>query len=233
MNGYDLSRKWFNFSFENPEKVKPIHTAIFFFACEHYNRLGGKEKFGFPSQMTMDAIGVKSYTTYGKALNDLSDWGFIFFIERSKNQYSANIISIVAASKFDIARDKALDKATIKHVSKHCESIIQSTVSIDKPLTNKPINQETNDDVYKSIDDLKKYYLENDKVINAVLDNKENKFKSKDHLVSQLDKFNNTLKQDGTLTKTWGDYTKHFRNWNKINSTRQPKSDRPTDNLAF
>lgn len=138
-NGYDLSRNWFNFCFENPEKVKPIHTAIFFFAVEHCNRLGGKEKFGFPSQMTMDAIGVKKYQTYGKALNEISDWGFIKFIERSKNQYSANIISINGTPKKGIARGKALDKAFIKHGSKQGKSIGQGMDSINKPLTNKPL----------------------------------------------------------------------------------------------
>jgi len=144
MNSFDLSRSWFNFSFENPEKVKPIHAAIFFFAIEHCNRLGNKEKFGFPSQMTMDAIGVKNYQTYGKALKDLEDWGFIIFIERSKNQYSANIISISAPTKNSIARGKALDKATLKHDAKQTQSTVSSTVSIDKPLnqvTNKPLNQ--------------------------------------------------------------------------------------------
>lgn len=142
MNGYDLSRAWFNFSFENPEKIKPIHGAIFFFAIEHCNRLGGKEKFGFPSQMTMDAIGIKKYQTYGKALNDLAEWGFITFIEKSKNQYSANIISINAVPKKAKARGKALDKATIKHGAKQGRSIGQGTVSINKPINQEPINQE-------------------------------------------------------------------------------------------
>lgn len=142
MNGYDLSRNWFNWAFENPEKVKPIHSAIFFFAVEHQNRLGGKDKFGFPSQMTMDAIGVKKYQTYGKALKDLCDWGFIVMVEKSKNQYSANIISLVAPPKKGIARGKALDKATIKHRAKQGQSTGQSKDSINKPLTKEPINQE-------------------------------------------------------------------------------------------
>lgn len=150
MNGYELSRNWFNWAFENPEKVKPIHSAIFFFAVEHQNRLGGKEKFGFPSQMTMDAIGVKKFQTYAKALNDLCEWGFVTFIEKSKNQYSANIISISAVPKNGIARGKALDKATIKHGSKHGQSTGQSMGhgmdTIDKPLTmnHETMNHETN-----------------------------------------------------------------------------------------
>jgi uncharacterized phage protein (TIGR02220 family) len=143
MNGYDLSRNWFNFCFDNPELIKPIHSAIFFFACEHCNRLGGKDKFGFPSQMTMEAIGVKKYQTYGKALSDLVDWGFITMIERSRNQYSANIISISAVPKNGIARGKALDKAMVKHRAKQGHGTGQSKDSIDKPLTIETVNQET------------------------------------------------------------------------------------------
>lgn len=149
MNGYDLSRNWFNFSFENPEIVRPIHAAIFFFACEHCNRLGGKEKFGFPSQMTMDAIGVKNYQTYGKALKDLEDWGFITFVERSRNQYSANIISISAPTENGIARGKALDKATLKHVSKQTRSTPQGIVSIDKPLTIEPLTKNQREETFR------------------------------------------------------------------------------------
>ena len=142
INGYELSRAWFNWSFENPEKIKPIHTAIYFFAMEHCNRLGGKDKFGFPSQMTMDAIGIKKYQTYGQALHELVEWGFITMIQISKNQYSANIISINATPKNGKARGKALDKALIKHRAKQGQSIGQSMDSIVKPLTNEPLTNE-------------------------------------------------------------------------------------------
>jgi len=147
MNIYDLSRNFFNFSFENPEKIKPNHIAIYFFAVEHCNRLGWKQKFGLPTTMVMEAIGIKSYTTYINSLNDLVSYGFIKMIEKSKNQYSSNI---VALSNFDKAHDKALDKALIKHTSKHmvkqCESTHQSIVSIDKQIynnTNTQINKST------------------------------------------------------------------------------------------
>ena len=94
MNGYELSRNWFDWSFENPELVSPSHTAIYFFAIEHCNRLGWKDKFGFPSQVAMDAIGIKKHQTFIKHFTDLIDWGFIKLIQKSKNQYSANVISL-------------------------------------------------------------------------------------------------------------------------------------------
>ena len=132
MNIYDLSRNFFNFSFENPEKIKPNHIAIYFFAVEHCNRLGWKQKFGLPTTMVMEAIGIKSYTTYINSLNDLVSYGFIKMIEKSKNQYSSNI---VALSNFDKAHDKALDKALIKHGTKQRES----TDSINKKETKEQI----------------------------------------------------------------------------------------------
>lgn len=135
MNGYELSRNWFDWCFENPDKITPNHSALYFFAIEHCNRLGWREKFGFPTEMAKDAIGIKSYTTYIKTLNDLVDFGFINMIERSKNQYSSNIIAL---TNFDKALDKALDKAIVKHVVKQVESI----VSIDKPITTKPIKED-------------------------------------------------------------------------------------------
>jgi hypothetical protein len=137
MNGYELSRKWFDFCFENPEKIKPNHSALYFFAIEHCNRLGWKEKFGFPTEMAKDAIGIKNYRTYINTLNDLVEWGFIKMIEKSKNQYSANIIALVNYTKATTkATTKALDKAMSKHSQKQSKSNYKSIDSINKQRTN-------------------------------------------------------------------------------------------------
>lgn len=143
-NIYSLSRAWFDFSFENPELVKPNHTALYFFCIEHCNRLGWKEKFGLPTTMAKEAIGIKSYNTYKNTLHDLVDWKFIIMIELSKNQYSANIIAL---SYFNKALDNALDKALIKHGTKQSESTEQSIGSIDKQYTKEQIYKLTK---YKS-----------------------------------------------------------------------------------
>ena len=135
MNGYELSRGWFDFAFENPNKITPVHGVLYLFIVEHCNRMGWKKNFGLPTTMAKEAIGVRSYNTYKNALDDLVEWGFVIMVERSKNQFSSNI---VALSKFDKASDKALDKALIKHGTKQR----QSTDSIDKPLTLEPNNQE-------------------------------------------------------------------------------------------
>jgi hypothetical protein len=154
MNSYELSRAWFDYGYLNPHKIKPIHTAIYFFAIDHCNRLGWKEIFGFPTTMAMDAIGVKSYKTYISALNEIVEWGFITMHERSKNQYSSNIIALVKNTEAHTKADtKALDKAMSKHALKQSQSTDQSIVSINKPnnlKTLKPKNggNEKNTPIY-------------------------------------------------------------------------------------
>lgn len=136
MNSYELSRAFIDYAFDNPDKINPTHYAIYFFAIEHCNRLGWKRKFGLPSQMVMEAIGVKNWRTYIKCFNDLVEFGFIEVIEKSKNQYSSNIIAIVKNTK---ATTKALDKALQKHSTKQGKSI----VSIDKQINKEQINNIT------------------------------------------------------------------------------------------
>lgn len=117
-------RNWFNWCFDNPDIINPNHTALYMFCIEHNNRMGWKTKYGLPTTMAMEAIGIKSYNTYKKTFDDLIKFGFIKLIESSKNQYSSNIIAL---SIFDKALDKALDKATAKHYTKQLQSTIQST----------------------------------------------------------------------------------------------------------
>ena len=129
MTGYEFSRRWFDFSFANSKTVKPIHTAIYFFAVERCNRLGWKKEFGFPTDLAMEALGIKNYKTYIRALQDLVNWEFIKWIQKSKNQYTANVIALVINNK-----------AQPKQVSKQAQSI----ASIDKLINHpKPQNLET------------------------------------------------------------------------------------------
>lgn len=147
MDIYSLSRQFFDWTYENTEKAKPNHIALYFFIIEHNNRLGWKEKFGLPSSMAKEAIGIKSYNTYSETFKDLVNWGFIKVIQESKNQFSSTIISISNPKKGLLKNKSALDKALIKHGTKHKESTVQSTGesidSIDIQVynnTNLPIN---------------------------------------------------------------------------------------------
>ena len=156
INGYELSRKWFDWCFENPEKVTPNHTAMYFFAIEHCNRLGWKEKFGFPMDMAKNAIGIKNFRTYSKTFEDLVEWGFFKIHQRSKNQWSANIIALV---KNTIATTKALDKAMQKHNQKQRSD----SVCIDKQIHNNTVNNTETKKQYTppTLELVRLYFIEN------------------------------------------------------------------------
>lgn len=123
-NGYKLSRDWFDWTFENPDVVKPVHSALYFYCIDLCNRLGWKEKFGLPTYDTMEGIGVKNYRTFKKAFNDLAEWGFIRVVTRSRNQHTATVIALVKNTKANTkAKQRAIaknTKALPKHIQKHC-----------------------------------------------------------------------------------------------------------------
>lgn len=75
LNGYALSRQWFDFTQETSEMVTPMHTALYFWIIDLCNRLQWKEVIGLPTDHTMNAIRIKSYKSYKKSLDDLIRWG--------------------------------------------------------------------------------------------------------------------------------------------------------------
>lgn len=146
MNGYKLIRDWYNFKFDNPDKVRHIHSDFYCYLVDQWNRLGQKQNFGLPTSVTMEALQIGSYNTYKKTLDDLIKWGFVVMVQESKNQHQSKIIAL---SNFDKATDKptdkptakALDEATIKATDKPTDTIIEQynneTIEQDKPQTPK------------------------------------------------------------------------------------------------
>lgn len=138
MNGYDLTRNWYNFKFENISKVKSVHSDLYFYTVDLWNRLGQKKEFGLPTSVTMESLGIGSYNTYKKTLQDLIDFGFLKLIKESKNQHQSKI---VALSKIDKALDKALDKAHNKATDKASDGIDKQRTKnkeTDSSESNKP-----------------------------------------------------------------------------------------------
>jgi hypothetical protein len=145
MTGYDLSRQWFDFAFENPDKVSGNHSALYWWAIELNNRLGWVNKFGMPTDVAMTACGIRSYKTYSKIFDDLVSWGFFDVYQRSKNQFTSNVIALVFFTEAMPKQYQSIDQSITNTVPTHCSG----TVDIIKPLnlkTFKPLNLKTNKD---------------------------------------------------------------------------------------
>jgi hypothetical protein len=215
MDYFVLTRNFWDFAFENPEKIKPNHCALYLFIVEHCNRLGWKRKFGLPTTMAKDAIGIRSYNTYIHTLNDLVSFGLIELIEVSKNQYSSNIVAI---SNFDKAHIKALDKASIKHVTKQSESTVQSIDSIDKHNT---INN-----IHNTIDTRSTYFKESLKPYKSLYG--VEMLKSFFDYWTEPNKSNTKMRFE--LEKTWS-IDLRLKTWAKRQKDFQPKQNIKIDRL--
>lgn len=142
MNGYELSRRWFDFAFTTQE-CKVYHTAIYMWIIELNNRLGWKKDFGLPANSTMEGLSIGNKSTYYNALKDLENWGFIKIVKEAKNQYQATIITVCCNTN-EPALSTALDTALYRHEVQHSTGTDTSTgdgigdgiVPIDKPETN-------------------------------------------------------------------------------------------------
>lgn len=98
-NGYTFMRQWFDFAYQNPEKVAPVHAALYFWLIQLNNTLDWKDAFNLPTYHSMEVIGIRNYKTYKKALDDLIKWGFVSLLTKSKNQHTANVVALVIFTK--------------------------------------------------------------------------------------------------------------------------------------
>ncbi len=141
MDGYTLSRQWFDFAFDNPDKNTSTEWILYMWIVENWNRNWQKEKFWLPTFHSMCACGIKSPNTYHKALKNLISYGFIKIIQESKNQNTSTIITLSAYSKIKSADKSALDSALIRQVSQQVSKPEEHNKQINKEQINKEIIQ--------------------------------------------------------------------------------------------
>lgn len=226
---YTLMRNFWDFAFENPEVIKPVHCALYAFTVEHCNRLGWKQKFGLPASMVLDAIGIKSYSVYKKTFDDLVDFGFIEVIQYSKNQHSSNVVALKENCK---ANYKAYDKANTKHVAKQLTKHITTHLTkhgeynnTNLPYTNLPIN---------NVDEEEKNLIINNKNLEHLLSLKNESQTwietvamqqkiSIDLICEKLDEFELFLRTIEKSHYNKSEFISHFINWLPKNSKKTKK----------
>ncbi|GAB3783220.1 hypothetical protein GCM10028818_40720 [Spirosoma horti] len=137
MDGYTLTRRWYDWCFRYSGHHTPAHAALYGWFVEACNRVDWAETFEMAPQYAMTAIGVRSYNTYKDTLSDLQTWGFVRIRQKGANQYVPWLLALSdfdeplnnpldkpngdALSNFDIPLNKARNKAPENAVSKFDE----------------------------------------------------------------------------------------------------------------
>lgn len=222
MNGYNLTRAWYQFKFDNPSKVRHIHSDAYFYIIDLWNRLGQKNEFGLPTSVTMESLQIGSYNTYKRCIDELVEFGFIEVVKNSVNQHTSKIIKltkidVVGMSNIDKATIKATDEPSDKATAKATDSIIEQynkgTIEVSKPkkIDTHPMQDWVNDNC-PNVKKLKNQltYEQCDKLILEFTNDK-----LKDIL--------NRMENYKQLTAKYTSVNLTIRNWIKLNSSEQSK----------
>lgn len=132
MNTFELSRVFFDYCINNPDKIKTGNIALYYFIIDHCNRLGWPDKVGLPSYYAMSVLGIARYETYKSYLQTLVDCGFVNIVELSKNQYTSTVISLNGAK---LKYSKPHSTAIGNQIDEQSESTPDSNSTIIKPKT--------------------------------------------------------------------------------------------------
>ena len=215
MNGYQLTRNWYNYKFDNPEKVRHIHSDMYFYIVDLWNRLGQKEKIGLPTAVTMEALGIGSYNTYKKALAQLIEFGFISEVSEAKNQHQSRVIALSISDKAsDESHDNALqsalsisDKASDES---HDKAPDESPDTIIEQLNNRTNNNNSNLISEKNISELTNCFTMKEAICRMI----GRSLQQVDELLSFF-----ILEQQAKddLNRPLGDLRRHFTAWAKVN----------------
>lgn len=100
-NIHTLIKEFFEFVYNNPERIEPGHGSLYFWILERNNSLFWKPVFGLPTSQAMRMVGIKCPKYYRRIRSDLIEWGFIKVVNQSKNQYDAIQISVPYRSELD------------------------------------------------------------------------------------------------------------------------------------
>lgn len=147
MNIFSYMKAWFDWANKNPDRVNPNMHALYFTIINHANRLGWKDKFGLPSELIMEIMGIKNYKTYKKTLTELIEAKFIVMVESSRNQYTASVIALVknteAFTEADIKAFAGADTTTGEY-NKTIYTLEDSKDSKDNTLSETSVSGKNN-----------------------------------------------------------------------------------------
>lgn len=218
---------WFYYV-SNNKQVKPVHTTLMLYIMFKNARFKNKDSFYLPTENTMENTGIGSHNTYSKTLKDLIDWGWVIMIEKSTNQWTANVISVNidkikdintelgGISKYEEADTIAYDTADIKASVEQVSEQEESTGDIDNSINSINKNNKNNNsaNIFLKFDHLSITKSDHEKLIeefgeNSVLDiyNRIRNYNGNKKYKSLYLTANNWLRNSKTTSgvkKMWG-----------------------------
>jgi len=154
MTGYDYSRQWFNFAFENQDKVSTKHGILYFWIIELNNRLGWVENFKVPFDTAGAAIGINRAQTVRETLYDLASWGFVRIVIKGANQ---NVSIVVSLKGCEVSTGHSLENSVRLNENRSSDVLATVQAVFEQPfeqspssrLSTVPIDKQENKETFK------------------------------------------------------------------------------------
>jgi hypothetical protein len=153
---FEYFNGYWDWASNNPNKVNPTSTAIYFYILSVANELHWKESFGLSSTQIMNGVKIATYKTYKKHFDELVDSGLIKVIEPSINQYKSNVIALVkftkARLKQSIEQNQSTNQSTTHNhkTIKNNKEVIDNTADANKYNFKKWTSREFAEDVKRN-----------------------------------------------------------------------------------
>ena len=153
---------------------------------------------------------------------DIEDEKIIIkFLDEQLNEFKKT------SKKRSEAANKRWNNANAMQVHSKSNAIREDKIKEDKIKENKEDEEKFFDNDINF-----KMYLENDKLVNAIISNKKNKIGTKEYLIKRLKEFNQSLQEVGVFAKSQKDYQQHFRNWH-LKRLHKPNNKTSNNGLTY
>lgn len=161
MNGYELSKAWYDFAYSNPRKIRPIHHALIFWIFELCNESNWANEFQLPTQEACKILGISDKHTFLNALKDLVDFGAVKIVQESTGRHVSRWIALNNCKIYRVKNSHSNN--TVPHTVVHTDnSMVVHTDTYTVPHTVVPPiktninleNLETTTTIKKNVDDV-------------------------------------------------------------------------------
>jgi hypothetical protein len=196
LNSYTLSKQWFDFAFENPDKINVNQGALYFWLIESNNRKNWKPKFPFNTEDAIEATGIKNKKTIWKTLNELVSLGFVLIVFKSLHRHKATIISLPVLDAETILNRSAkrISKETVNEITDPNKGVVNEFTD---PTTD-PSNGSVNSFTDPFTDPSNGLSLKHTNITDIVLNNKTFK---KEEVGKKMASPSSTLEIDFSVSK--------------------------------
>lgn len=94
MNGFEQIKSFYGWVFNNSDKVRPTHISLYLFLINQNNRSMWVEWFKCPYDLAMQGACIGNKNTYYKCLQELEDFGLLFY-QKGINNHKSPLISLI------------------------------------------------------------------------------------------------------------------------------------------